>query len=137
MTEEASAARRLLPAEGAGRRVLLVEDHVDSALGIARLLRALGYDVCVAFDGLDAVRRAEEFRPEVAFIDLSLPELDGVAVALRLRAMHETRDTRLIAMTGWATDECVERTRDAGFDMHLVKPLSVGTLRAALAPVRC
>jgi two-component system CheB/CheR fusion protein len=125
------------PVDGAGRRVLLVEDHVDSALSVARLLRALGYDVRVAFDGVEALRCAAEFRPEAAFIDLSLPVLDGLAVATRLRAMSETRETRLIAMTGWATDESASLARDAGFDQHLVKPLSIGTLTAALATARC
>ena len=96
--------------------MLLVEDHVDSALSVARLLRALGYDVCVAFDGIEALRCAAEFRPEAAFIDLSLPHLDGFSVAERLRAMSETRDARLIAMTGWATDECAALARNAGFD---------------------
>ena len=80
---------------------------------------------------------APEFRPEAAFIDLSLPQLDGFEVAKRLRGTAETRDTRLIAMTGWATDECAALTRVAGFDLHLVKPLSIGTLAAALATARC
>jgi DNA-binding response OmpR family regulator len=125
------------PADGVAMRVLLVEDHVDSALSLARLLRALGYEVCVAFDGVEAIRCAEEFRPEAAFIDLSLPLLDGYSVAERLRTMDATRDARLIAMTGWATDDYVVLSRDAGFDMHLVKPLSIGTLAAALATARC
>lgn len=117
-------------------RVLLVEDHVDSAISVARLLRALGYDVCVAFDGREALRQAVDFRPDAAFIDLSLPEIDGFAVAERLRAMEETRGARLIALTGWATDECAVLAKDAGFDQHLVKPLSIAALTAALAPVR-
>ena len=125
------------PPDGAGMRVLLVEDHVDSALSVARLLRALGYDVRVAFDGIEALQCAAEFRPEAAFIDLSLPQLDGFGVAARLRAMDETRDARLIAMTGWGTDECASLSRDAGFDLHLVKPLSIATLTAALATARC
>jgi two-component system CheB/CheR fusion protein len=131
------ATATIPPVDGAGMRVLLVEDHVDSALSVARLLRALGYDVRVAFDGIEALRCAAEFRPEAAFIDLSLPQIDGFAVATRLRAMPETRDARLIAMTGWATEECAVLARDAGFDLHLVKPLSIGTLTAALATARC
>lgn len=118
-------------------RVLLVEDYADSAISMGRLLRALGYDVRVAFDGLEAVRCAMEFRPDAALIDLSLPLLDGCGVAERLRGASETRDIRLIAMTGWTTDESLERARAAGFDLHLVKPLSVDMLTGALAATRC
>ena len=118
-------------------RVLLVEDHVDSAMSVGRLLRALGYDARIAFDGLEAVNCAAEFRPDAALIDLTLPLLDGFAVAERLRAMSETREALLIAMTGWALDDCLDRTRTAGFDMHLVKPLSVGALTGALTTSRC
>lgn len=118
-------------------RVLLVEDYPDSAISMGRLLKALGYEVRVAFDGLEAVRCAAEFRPDAALIDLSLPLLDGFGVAERLRSATETRDTRLIAMTGWNTDESLERARAAGFDLHLVKPLSVDALTGALTTTRC
>lgn len=118
-------------------RVLLVEDYPDSAISMGRLLRALGYDVCVAFDGLEAVRCAEQFRPDVALVDLSLPLLDGFEVAERLRNSRVTCGIRLIAMTGWNTDDFTERVRAAGFDLHLTKPLSVETLTGALATVRC
>jgi two-component system CheB/CheR fusion protein len=114
-------------------RVMLVDDHLDSLVSIGRLLRLLGYDVRAEQDGLKALRCAAEFRPDVALIDLSLPGLDGYGVARRMRALDVTRDTRLIAMTGWATQESQLRTRDAGFDLHLVKPLSVHELTNALS----
>ena len=114
-------------------RVLLVDDNLDSLVSIGRLLTVLGYDVRAEQDGLKALTCAVEFRPDVALIDLSLPGLDGCAIARRLRAMEATRDTRLIAMTGWATEESETRTRDAGFDLHLVKPLSVNELTNALS----
>jgi CheY-like chemotaxis protein len=114
-------------------RVMLVDDHVDSVVTVGRLLRMLGYDVRAALDGLKALTCAEEFRPDVALIDLSLPGLDGYGVARRLRELDATRDTRLIAMTGWATKESQWRTRDAGFDLHLVKPLSVSEITSALS----
>lgn len=118
-------------------RVLLVEDYPDSAISMGRLLRALGYDVRVAFDGLEAVRCATEFHPDAALIDLSLPLLDGFGVAAQLRGSSATRDIRLIAMTGWDTEETIARTRAAGFDLHLVKPLSVDALTGALTAARC
>ena len=121
---------------GTRMRVLLVDDYADSAISMGRLLRALGYEVRVAFDGLDAVRCAAEFRPDAAFVDLSLPLLNGFEVAERLRSARETRGVRLIAMTGWTTDEALERARAAGFDLHLVKPLSVDSLTGALAAAR-
>jgi DNA-binding response OmpR family regulator len=117
------------------RRVLLVEDHVDSARSISRLLRLFGYDVRVETDGLDAVRAAERFKPTAALIDLSIPSLDGFEVAQRLRASRATHDSLLIAMTGWSTDEHETRAREAGFDSHLVKPISVEALIGALSAV--
>jgi CheY-like chemotaxis protein len=117
-------------------RVLLVDDYADSAISMGRLLRALGYDVRVAFDGLDAVRCATEFLPDAAFVDLSLPLLDGFGVAERLRGAKETSGVRLIAMTGWSNDESLERAIAAGFDLHLVKPVSVDSLTGALATAR-
>ena len=117
-----------------GTRVLIAEDHVDSATGIGRLLRLYGYDVTIATDGRDAVRAATRFVPQAALIDLTLPVLDGFD-ARQLRALTATRSCRLIAMTGWTADEYADRVRDAGFDEHLVKPISVDALLHALATI--
>ena len=117
-------------------RVLLVEDHLDSARGIERLLSLFGYRVRVETDGLAAVECAERFAPLAALIDLSLPTLDGFAVAERLRGIRTTRDSLLIALTGWSSDEHAERARRAGFDMHLVKPVPVDALVGALSSAR-
>ncbi len=94
-----------------------------------------GYRVHVETDGLAAVECAEQFAPLAAIIDLSLPSLDGFAVAERLRGIAVTRDSLLIAMTGWATEEHAARARQAGFDKHLVKPVSVELLISALSTV--
>ncbi len=118
-------------------RVLLAEDHVESAISVGRLLRACGYDVRIALDGFEALECAAAFRPEAALLDLSLGQLDGFGVARGMRAMRETRGTFLIAMTGWGTDEMAARAQAAGFDLHLVKPLSVDALTSALSAARC
>ena len=118
------------------RRVLLVDDHIESIVSAGKLLEAYGYEVRMAFNGLQAVSTAVRFRPDVAFIDLSLPMLDGYGVAKQLRAMPETRDARLIALTGWGADDVMTEVRDAGFDLHIVKPLSFDAMLAALATVR-
>ncbi len=123
------------PGVGVGQRVLLVEDHVDSAVSIGRLLRLFGYEVHVATDGLDALRDARTFAPTAALIDLTLPTIDGFTVAERLREQRKTRDALLIAMTGWATEEHSVRAKEAGFDAHLVKPISVNALLDALEPL--
>jgi two-component system CheB/CheR fusion protein len=117
-------------------RVMLVDDHVESLISIARLLRILGYDVRVAPNGPRALASAERFRPEAALIDLSLPGMDGFTIARRLRMMEWAREVLLIAMTGWESEEYAQRTREVGFDAHLVKPLSVDTLTSALSAAR-
>ena len=127
----------ITPGAGAGRRVLIVDDHVASVTSLSLVLSLLGYDVRCAFDGLEALRCAAEFKPEVAIIDLSLPLLDGYAVAERMRAMDGTRDTLLVAMTGWGSATVSERVRASGFDLHLVKPVSVDRLTDALQLAGC
>ena len=117
-------------------RVLVVDDQLDCVISVGRLLDALGYQVCLAHDGRGALDVATEFRPEAALLDLSLPDLDGFGVAERLRAMPETRDTYLIAMTGWGTDDVRARVEAGGFDRHLVKPLTADVLTNALDAVR-
>ena len=116
--------------------MLLVDDHIESIVSAGKLLEAYGYEVRMAFNGLQAVSTAVRFRPDVAFIDLSLPMLDGYGVAKQLRAMPETRDATLIALTGWGADDVMTEVRDAGFDLHIVKPLSFDAMLAALATVR-
>lgn len=116
--------------------MLLVDDHIESIVSVGKLLEAYGYEVRMAFNGLQAVSTAVRFQPDVAFIDLSLPMLDGYGVAKQLRAMPETRDATLIALTGWGADDVMTEVRDAGFDLHIVKPLSFDALLAALATVR-
>jgi DNA-binding response OmpR family regulator len=114
-------------------RILVVEDDEDSAAGLQRLLTLFGYDIKVERDGLAAVQSAKQFAPWAALIDLSLPTLDGCAVARRLRACAETRDSVLIAMTGWGDDDHYVSSFQAGFDRHLIKPLSIETLMDALS----
>jgi CheY-like chemotaxis protein len=99
-------------------------------------LECLGYRVRLALDGIGALDCASEFRPQAALLDLTLPNLDGFAIAERLRAMPETRDAYLIAMTGWGTDEIRARVEAGGFDRHLLKPLSATVLTDVLGAVR-
>jgi two-component system, sensor histidine kinase len=116
-------------------RILLVDDHVPSTDSIGQLLRLLGYNVRTAHDGVDALARATEFGPQAALIGLTLPLIDGFDVARYMRQLPETRESLLIAMTGWASDIHTRRARDAGFDLHLVKPLSLRALTHALMAV--
>jgi len=119
-----------------GVRVLLVDDHMESVVSIGRLLRAQGYQVRAALGGVEAVSAAIDFLPDVALIDLSLPVLDGFAVARKLRSMPSTRGAFLIALTGWDSDDVVERARSAGFDRHIVKPVSLDAMLAVLSAAR-
>ena len=105
------------------RRVMVVDDNPDAAESAAALLTLGGHEVRVAFDGIEALETARHFRPEVMIIDIGLPRMDGYELAMRLRALPETRDALLIALTGYGQSEAVRRSMDAGFDRHFVKPL--------------
>ncbi|WP_318653880.1 response regulator [Anaeromyxobacter oryzae] len=113
--------------------VLVVEDNVDAAQTIAEVLELEGHRVHVATDGRSGLARARELRPDVILCDLGLPDLDGCEVARRLRADVALRSIRLVALSGYAQPEDRRRAREAGFDAHLAKPVSVAELVAALA----
>jgi PAS domain S-box-containing protein len=114
-------------------RVLVVDDNVDSADSMAVLLRLYGHEVRLAHDGEKAMEEALSFRPDVMFLDLSLPKMDGYEVARRLRQEPAMRRMTLVAMTGYSQDEDRQRTLEAGFNLHLVKPVDFDMLRELLS----
>lgn len=118
---------------GPARRVLVVDDQPDSTDSLALILRLRGHEVRTASDGPSALEEFARYRPEVVFLDLGLPGMSGYDVARRLRAMPEARDVRLVALTGYGTEADRERTRAAGFDVHLAKPVDPQAVETLLA----
>ena len=114
------------------RRVLVVDDNVDSVQGMARLLRSEGHTVEIAFDGPGAIEAASAFRPDVILLDIGLPGMNGYEVAAKLRADGFT-DATLLAISGYGQDEDRSKSREAGFDDHLVKPVDHDALLARIA----
>lgn len=113
-------------------RVLVVDDDLDVANSLGILLSALGADVRVVYDGLSGVDTICDFAPEVVFIDLGMPGMDGCETARRIRSAQIGHELRLVALTGWGQDEARARTKAAGFDAHLIKPASLEALEQAL-----
>jgi PAS domain S-box-containing protein len=111
----------LAPASSA-LQVLVADDNEDAAMTLASLLEFEGHQVRVAFDGEQAVASATAQRPDVAFLDLGMPRLDGMEAARRLRGLPAGRRMLIVALTGWGQEKDRDRTREAGFDAHLVKP---------------
>jgi signal transduction histidine kinase/ActR/RegA family two-component response regulator len=105
------------------RRVLIADDNVDFAMSLEAILDELVHDVRVTHVGLAAIAAAEEFAPEIAFIDIGLPGRDGYSVARALRELPATASSTLVAVTGWGQDDDRRRSLDAGFGIHLVKPV--------------
>jgi signal transduction histidine kinase/CheY-like chemotaxis protein len=116
-------------AKPAGRRILVVDDNVDAADGLAMLLRLEGHDVAVAYDGVSALAVAEADPPALAVLDLGMPMMDGYELARAFRARPALRGVVLVALTGLAQPEDRQRTQEAGFDHHLVKPVDADELQ--------
>src|SRR5215813_4062622 len=112
----------------ASQRILIVDDNVDAAESMALLLQLNGHEVMIAQDGLSAQVLSSTFRPKVILLDIGLPGLDGYSVAQRLRKQPETRDVMLIAVTGYGQPEDRDRSKAAGFDYHLVKPVDYNAI---------
>ena len=114
-------------------RVLVVDDNADSADSLAMLLQLMGHETDIARDGEQAVVKAASFLPRVILMDIGLPGFDGYEASRRIRAQLPQRDLLLIALTGWGQAADRERSRQAGLDQHLVKPIDPAHLEALLA----
>lgn len=114
-------------------RILVVDDNVDSALTMAALLAMYGHEVRTAHDGLDALAEMSRFQPDVAILDIGMPKMNGYSVAKHIRSRSNEAQPLLIAVTGWGQDEDRRRSKAAGFDHHLVKPVDPAALSALLS----
>jgi CheY-like chemotaxis protein len=117
---------------GALPRVLVVDDLVDAAVTLGKLLEILGCEVRTATDGAAALTVAASFQPQIVLLDIGLPRLDGYEVAGRLRAATETKDAHLVALTGFGGDADKARALDSGFDEHMLKPATLEQLQQLL-----
>ncbi len=115
-----------------GSRILVVDDNVDTVRGLAQLLELLGNDIQVAHDGKATIETARTFRPEFVLLDIGLPGMDGYEVAAMLRKDDSCKNTVIIAVSGYGQEEDRRRSREAGFDHHLVKPVDFDTLTTLL-----
>ena len=124
------------PTPAVGRyRVLVADDNYDSATSLSMLLNDAGYEVRTAGDGVQALETAEQFRPDIALLDIGMPQLNGYDVARQIRSQPWGRAVRLIAITGWGGTDHRQQTAQAGFDHHLTKPVDPAALTRLLAAV--
>jgi PAS domain S-box-containing protein len=121
------------PARAAGHRILIVDDNADGAESLAMLLQLGGYVTQTAHDGREAVEAAERMRPHAVLLDIGLPGLNGYEVCRRIRDKSWGAGVLLVAVTGWGQEADRQRSRDAGFDTHVVKPIDHDALMRLLA----
>jgi two-component system CheB/CheR fusion protein len=121
------------PAAPRRTRVFVVEDNLDAALTLVDLLTIWGYEVRAVHDGLAAVEAAPEFHPDVVLLDIGLPGIDGYEVARRLRRRPDLAGLLIVAVTGYGQESDRQRSREAGSDHHMVKPVDLEALRHLLA----
>ena len=122
------AEPRDLGARGPRHRILVADDNHDSVTTLSLMLEVMGHEVQVAHDGLQTVELAESFRPDAILMDIGMPGLNGFDACQRIRTRPWARDVFIVALTGWGQDEDKVRSRDAGFDRHLVKPVEPAML---------
>lgn len=131
-SEEAQVQLGIRPPAGAGQRILVVDDNRDSAKSMAMLLKLQGNQTQTAHDGEEAVRRALEFAPDVILLDIGLPKLDGYDACRAIRKQRLGNQPVVIALTGWGQEDDRRKSREAGFDSHLVKPVDYKALLAMI-----
>lgn len=116
-------------------RVLVVDDNRDAADTLSMLLEVLGHRAQVAHDGLAALDAVLDFRPQVVFLDIGMPGMSGYDVAAAIRNDRRYDQPMLVALTGWGSEDDRERTRAAGFDLHLTKPVDLAAIEKMLNTV--
>lgn len=112
------------------RRILVTDDNVDAALTLASLLGMLGHEVRTAHDGAAAVEAAADFRPDVIFLDIGMPRMDGYEACRRIRALGQVPAPVIVALTGWGQAEDKRKATEAGFDHHFTKPVDPAWVEA-------
>ena len=118
------------------RRILVVDDNQDGAESLAALLELDGHETLMSHDGLDAIDKAQSFRPDVILLDIGLPKLDGFEACRRIRELPGGKDIVMVAMTGWGQAEDRRKSKEAGFDSHCVKPVDHAALFEILSQSR-
>ena len=118
------------------RRVLIADDNIDAATSLSLVLQMMGNEVRVAHDGLDALAVAEAFRPDAVLLDIGMPAMNGYEVCRKLRERPATKDVMIVALTGWGQEDDRKRSREFGFDQHLVKPVEPRMLEDVLAGLK-
>jgi CheY-like chemotaxis protein len=114
-------------------RILVVDDNVDTACGMASILDLLGHEVVTAHSGPEALRAAGVHRPDFILLDIGLPGMDGYQVASRLRQDESCKEAFIVAVSGYGQEEDRRRSREAGFDHHLIKPLDLEAFLSLLS----
>jgi two-component system, OmpR family, response regulator len=120
------------PREVVSQRVLVVDDNRDAADSLSSLLELFGHEVRTCYEGRSALELIEQYAPDVVFLDLGLPGMDGYEVARELRRHHPEGGPLLVALTGYGADKDKSATQRAGFDRHLVKPVEPEELERLL-----
>jgi CheY-like chemotaxis protein len=115
--------------------VLVVDDNVDGAESLAKVLQICGHQARTAHSGPEALDAARPFQPEVVLLDIGLPGRSGYEVAKRLRAEPSLSGAVLVALTGWGNDDIKRQSKEAGFDFHLTKPVEFTAIERILARV--
>lgn len=110
-------------------KIMVIDDNVDAANTLADLLGIVGHDVQTSYTGKDGFEMAKSFSPQIIFLDIGLPDMLGYEVAEMLRGNDQTKDSYLIALTGYGTEDDKQKALDAGFDFHLTKPLSLDKIK--------
>jgi CheY-like chemotaxis protein len=123
------------PTHPAGLHILIVDDNRDGADSLAKLMEVLGHTTRTAYDGEQGVKEAERLRPDVVLLDLGLPKLNGYEACRKIREQPWGKEMVVIAVTGWGKDTDRERSREAGFAAHLVKPVDPQVLGTFLSRV--
>lgn len=132
-TPQGRPAAAVRPGQPTPVKVLVVEDNVDAAASMAELLEEWGHKPLVAHDGLEAVREAFSFQPEVVLLDIGLPNMDGYQVAQLLREMPDQSSALIVAITGYGQPRDKERAYEVGIDLHLTKPVNMNFLKELLS----
>lgn len=114
------------------RRVLIIDDNADAAELLVSILAVLGHDACMANDAASGIEMAKTFKPEVIFLDIGMPKMNGFDAAIELRKLAELNDPVIVALTGWNDTATKDRAFASGFDRHMTKPAPIQDIEQIL-----